>query len=225
MNFLCILGVLLAVIGCASIDPGPVPKIDGNLGHAEWRSAEAHAIAGGGTVRLRRIGTDLYIAVSAVESGFPTIFVGNADTIDVLHASAALASVRYIRSGDTWTPVTESFNYTLRQNSDGTQAPKAARDDFLEANNWLSISDRSHGLEREFLVRLDSERQFLAISFLGIPSMRIYSWPASMSDSTEDLRLLRGEVPSELKFSPGSWRAVGQQPNNSFMPKPLRGSA
>lgn len=219
-------GIFLVLAGCTSADSNPAPRIDGKLEAAEWRSAEVHAFPEGGTIRLRRIGNDLYIAVSAVEPGFPTIFIGSPDAVEVLHASAAQASVRYFRAGHAWMPAQPAFEYALRQGSDGRQAPQAARDAFLKTHKWLSTSDRSHhGTDREFLVRLGSGRRFLAISFLGMPSMNTHAWPAGATDGTRNLRLLQGEVPPGLEFSPGSWWPVGEQPGDSFKPKPLRGPA
>jgi len=214
MKLIRTLSILFAVAGCAAADLDQAPRIDGILEAGEWKSAEVHALQGGGNIRLRRIENDLYIAVSAIEHGFPTVFVGNSDAVEVLHASAAQASVTYTRSGDSWIPADASFDYTLRQDSGGQQAPKAARDEFLKNYNWLSTSDRSHGADREFLVRLHAGRRYVAVSFLGIPSMSIHGWPEHLPDSTKDPRLLRGEVPLDLKFSPNSWHPAGWQPGN-----------
>lgn len=163
-KILCATGILLTVPGCASIDTADVPRIDGQIEEREWRAAKTYAFPSGGTVRLLRKADKLYIAVSAVETGFPTIFVGNANATSVLHASAAQASVRYLRSGNTWSPAAPGFEYTLRQGPDGSQAPEEERHAFFVENGWLSTSDRNHGRDREFLVQLDPERRFLAIS-------------------------------------------------------------
>jgi hypothetical protein len=205
-----VLSLLFAASGCASIDAANVPRIDGQIEDTEWKAASTYLIPGGGTVRLIRRSDNLYIAVSAAETGFPTIFVGDANTVSVLHASAAQASLTYVRSGNTWTPLAPGFEYALRRGPDGSQASDEMRHAFFARNGWLSTSDLDHGPDREFVVQVDSERRFLAISILGIPSMRIHGWPADAEDDTQNPSLLRGEVPSTLSFSPESWQSIGQ---------------
>ena len=175
MRHICTLGMFLASVGCASTGEKPVPEIDGRIGTDEWRAAETYPLPDGGVLRLQRIRNDLYVAVSTRGAGFPTIFIGNEERVSVLHASAAQASVDYSRSGSAWTAASSKFEYTLRQEPSGAQASESVRRDFLDHHGWLSTSDRGHGPDREFIVKLGPQRRFLAISVLGLPSMNVTS--------------------------------------------------
>lgn len=194
---------LRAVAGTA-----PLPVIDGRVSQNEWKGSRHYAMAGGGEVYLLHRSDALYVAVVGPEPGFPTLCVGNDVSIEVLHASAALGSVRYVRQGDHWVSEARQFAYFLRQDAQGNQASPEARAAFFGSNGWVSTSSRSHERVREFRLRARPGRVSIAIAFLAIPSMRTYHWPSGADDGCLDPRLLQGHVPAGLDFRPSGWMRI-----------------
>jgi hypothetical protein len=204
--FLALAAVLWGLRAMAGT--APLPVIDGRISQCEWKGSQHYAMVGGGDVYLLRKSNALYVAVVGPEPGFPTLCVGNGSSVEVLHASAAQGSVRYVRRGSHWVSDAGQFVYFLRQDAQGNQAPPEARAAFFKSNGWVSISSRSHEQVREFRLRALPGRARIAIAFLAIPSMRTYHWPEGAGDGCLDLRLLQGHVPGRLNFRPSGWAGI-----------------
>lgn len=214
------LAVLLA--GTAALAGGSaieVPRgteivIDGVLDDAEWRGSGLQQVPGGVTLRLRHDGKDLYLGITAERPGFASVCVARGETIDVLHASAALGRVHYTRAGRDWATEDSEFVYGLRR-VDHTEEARAERRAYLEEHGWVASTYRmGEGKAQE--LRLSSARTTgmtgLAVAFF-VPEGNagsVIKWPATLADGDgcAHEQLVRGYVPPRLPFDPSKWATL-----------------
>jgi hypothetical protein len=96
-HFVCVLAATAGVCPAAE-----APTIDGKLGPAEWTDALHEQLVGGGDLQLRMDGDVLYVSVTGSARGLVSLCLGSTSEVSVLHASAALGTVCYRRSADSW---------------------------------------------------------------------------------------------------------------------------
>lgn len=188
----------------ASLSP---PTIDGVLGPKEWSGALREKLIGGGEVLLLRAPADLYVAVVGPKRGYPSLCVGDFERVEVLHASAALGSVAYTRTGAKWLRGTP-FEWRVRDEPGATTTLLGERESFFAGYGWLSTASRAGEPTREFRIKLGPERRFLGVVFLSTDTMEASYWPASMSDGCRNLELLRGDAPEALQLDPSQWNRI-----------------
>jgi hypothetical protein len=155
-------------------------------------------------VWLRREGGFLHVAVMGPATGFPTLFVGTGDRVEVLHASAALGEVAYLRQGEAWIRQ-GAFDWQVRDRDVSEATLAAERSAFLAAHGWLAHASRRGAPVRTFRLRLRPDRRLLAVVFLATETMTPSWWPATLQDDCRNLPLLRGETPDTLHFAPSQW--------------------
>ena len=200
--------IALLVVGGAVAEAQAQPTIDGIGSSGEWKDAQHHRLADGSELMLLRSEHDLYIGVRGAATGFPTICIGDDTRVDVLHASAALGTIRYTRNADRWQRG-EPFAWHVRDRP-GRADGELAREqrEFLADEHWLANANaRGEGL-REFRIRLEPHRKHFAVVFLSTDAMTSSVWPASVVDGCIDPKLLSGDAPDELGFVPEHWKHV-----------------
>jgi hypothetical protein len=205
----------LAAATAASVTP---PTIDGIITREEWAGARHEPLIGGGEVLLLRAGSDLYVAVSGTRPGYPSLCVGDAAHVEVLHASAALGTVSYTRTSGAKTPDAGQpspwrlrggpFEWRLRDTPDPVPTLLADREAFFAQTRWLSTASRAGASTREFRIALGRTRQFLGVVYLSTEAMETAYWPASMNDGCRDLELVRGAAPETLRLDPSRWSRI-----------------
>jgi hypothetical protein len=198
--------ILLAWSAATAASFSP-PTIDGVIGPKEWSSAQREKLTGGGEVLLLRAGADLYVAVIGAKPGYPSLCVGDFRHVEVLHASAALGSVSYTRTGASWLRG-KPFEWRVRDKPRAAAALLADRESFLAEYGWLSTASRAGAPTREFRIKLGPERRFLSVVFLSSDTKETAYWPASMSDGCRDLGLLRGDAPEAFQLDPSQWHRI-----------------
>jgi hypothetical protein len=186
--------------------------IDGHLDVTEWRGAVRARWTDGNSMRLQHDGNFLYVAVESPRSGFVSLCHADGDSVRILHASAALGSVRYGRSGVTWSSRDTAFAYGMR-NTDTTAAAREERQSYLAQHGWVSTTVRMSGGQRhEMQLALEhlGRAPRIAVAFFVIgtaDSFSIQRWPDDLSaqDGCNDAQLVRGYVPQGLRFDPTGW--------------------
>lgn len=191
-------------VTAASVSP---PTIDGILGPGEWSGAQREELIGGGEVLLLRAGADFYVAVVGARPGYPSLCVGDLGNVEVLHASAALGSVSYTRTGKEWFRG-KPFEWRVRDGPGPAAARLSERESFLGEYGWLSTASRAGAPIREFRIKLAPQRRRLGVVFLSTDTMESAYWPASMSDGCRDPKLLRGDAPDTLQLDPSQWHRI-----------------
>jgi hypothetical protein len=205
--------VLASAVAAAALSPSALspsaPTIDGLIDPKEWSGARReHLIGnGGGELLLLRADADLYVAVTGAGPGYPSLCVGDAERVEVMHASAALGSVSYARTNDRWRRG-KPFEWRVRDAAGAASTLLADRESFFAEYRWLSTASRAGAPAREFRITLDTERTRLGVVFLSTDTMKHAYWPASMNDGCRNLDLLRGDAPDTLPLDPASWHRI-----------------
>jgi hypothetical protein len=189
----------------------PPPVIDGRLDEAEWQGSVPQRLTDETVVRFQHDGRHLFLGIRSSRPGFASVCVAGPDTVRVYHASAALGSVAYERSAGAWVTGDREFAYAMR-NPDLTEAARRERSEYLSRHGWVASTFRmGGGLEQELQVSLErvSGMTGIAVAFF-IPSGdtgTVVTWPATLApdDGCGDERLVRGSVPSPLRFEPDRW--------------------
>ena len=207
-----------AVLAAGS--PLKVPKaaapivIDAQLGPQEWTRAVVEPLPGGGTLRLQHDGRFLFLGLTAGSEGFPSLCAARGETVRVLHASAALGSVSYTRSGAEWTTADTEFVYGMRDASDSAEARKERRA-YLDRHRWLATTfSMGGGRTYEMQISLDllGEAPRLALGYYASAGQgSVVPWPEALAaarDGCVETKLVQGHVPKALRFDPAAWVAL-----------------
>ena len=209
-----VLAVLLTAIEPGpgvKVPRGPAPVIDGRIEEAEWRGAAVALQTNGLTVRLQHDGRFLFLAVSSTGDGFPSVCVARADTIRILHASAALGAVAYVYHNDAWVTRDTAFSYGMR-NTGLTEAERMERQNYLAQHGWLGSTARmGEGKHHELQISLalTGPRPRVAVGyFRSAGAGERVTWPASLAGGPEgcaELRLIQGWVVAHPRFEPAGY--------------------
>lgn len=201
----------LAGAGIASSPPvkvprGPAPVIDGTIDSVEWRGSAVERLANGLTVRLRHDGAHLFVGVSSTDEGFPSLCAVQGDTIRVLHASAALGAVPYVRGGSEWSSRDTAFSYGMRNTALNEQAVRERRE-YLAQRRWVASTFRmGQGKSHEVQLSLQLLDQVprIAMGYFRTQGA-LASWPQPLVAAGEGCAepvLVRGAVPAHPRFRP-----------------------
>lgn len=199
--------IALPICLAAGTASAATPTIDGVAKPGEWADARRANLVGGGEVWLLRAGNELYVAVKGSGTGFPSLCVGNADRVEILHASAALGTVAYQRGAKGWSRG-QGFEWRVRDLPEPAPTLATDRESFLKEQRWLANASDTGTPLREFRIILDAGRRFLGVVFLSTDSMQAAYWPTSMNDGCRDLDLLRGDAPGSLELEPSRWYEI-----------------
>jgi hypothetical protein len=209
-----------AVLACASPDAGrrnskeirlevPVSRApiqpDGALSPGEWEGSIQEQLERG-HLRIRRSGAELSVAIEMDAPAIASVLVATSDRAWVLHASAALGTGEYRKTGDGQWKRVRDFDYACRDPVDA-----ACRDSFLDREGWLANVD-PHGTKvREFVLlpaRFAGAAQELRIvvTALVLPQAA-QTWPAT-DDAATSSRLQQGFLPETLELKPERWAVI-----------------
>lgn len=191
---------------------GAAVVIDGRIDDAEWRQSAVRELSDGTVIRLQHDRRYLFLGIGAARRGFPSVCVANAGTVQILHASAALGRVSYVRGEQSWTARDTEFVYGMRT-PDLTEMARDERRAYLAQHGWVGSTFRmSDGRTQELQISLDlmSTAPAVAIGFFAMKegdSFDIVRWPETMpaADGCASADLVRGRVPQHLQFNPTTW--------------------
>jgi hypothetical protein len=181
-----------AALGCAT-QPRP------------GSTAETHALVGGGETTLRRVGDRLFVTVRGAKPGLASLCIGDAERVEILHASAALGTAVYVRDGGRWR-LARGFAFTVRDSATAGAPSEAEKTAHLEREGWLANPSLSGKPVREFEIRLGARRQLLGVTFLATDEpMSVAYWPPTMDDACRATRLLQGRTDETVELRPEMW--------------------
>jgi hypothetical protein len=203
---------------------GSAITLDGTVNDKEWSPAQRIEHPPGTVVRLMRNDTQLLIGITSDRGGFASICLTSDANVHVLHASAALGAVRYMRHGDTWSSADTAFRYGMRNRAlnDSAQRERAS---YLREHGWVAtIVTMNDSRSQEFIVALDRFPLPLSIAlgrFLLPDGNTVESWPSTIptNDGCVAHELVRGSVPQGLRFDVTKWLRV-ESAASSGMQKP-----
>lgn len=187
---------------------GSAPALDGRFGEAEWAGGAAVELDAGGHARFLHDGARLHVAIQGPAEGWSHVYLARGDTVRVLHASAALGSVRYVRDADGAWSTDDAFVYELRDTSLSPAAEEGRAGYFVE-HGWVgSLFGMGEPGAYEIaidLARLGPEVR-IAVLFAGDPAAPT-TWPP-LADGARDPVLVRGDAATPLSFQPETWATL-----------------
>jgi hypothetical protein len=185
--------------------------IDGRIGEREWRGAVARRLTDGSLLRLQHDGRSLYISITGMHRGYPSVCVGDRNAVHVFHASAALGRVTYSNAAATWTTSEREFSYGMRS-PDLTDDARRERLTYLTDHGWVGSTTgmgdgRTHELQIAFATIPPSPALALAYWTSDTADHAILTWPGTLprDDGCGDEQLVRGYLPTALAFKQESW--------------------
>lgn len=191
------------------VPKGPAPRLDGAIGDAEWEGAVRVELDAGGEALFVQDGERLHVGIRGPAEGWSHVYLAGADTVRVLHASAALGSVRYGRAADGSWHTEDTFVYELRDTSLSPEAEEA-RAAYLASHGWVAtLSRMGEPGEQEFAIdlgRLPPEPR-IAVLQASDPEAPT-AWPTLSDDATRRPELVRGDAPTPLSLDPDTWAAL-----------------
>ena len=191
--------------------PGPLPTLDGILSPGEWKDAEVVPLSDGAAAFVSSVEGGIAAGIRGPTPGLAHLALATGDTVRILHASAALGMVVYVREADGWVKVKDPV-WEIRDPS-LTTAAREARAEYLIRNGWVATTARmGKDTETEFLVRLPALGTgacrmavvYLPIEPVGPPRV----WPPTAKDEVASLPLLTGPMPTTLALEPSTWARI-----------------
>ena len=205
--------ILICFVAASSVqasDPlhvplGSVPILDGTLAPDEWADASSIPLNPDSTLFLKHAEGFLYLAVRATTMGVPSPLIVRDGEVVVLHASAALGTAIYAQEDESWV-LRQPFVWQCRSRS-FSEAAKAERAQFLEAEGWLgTIGYLGTPTMFEYQIRLDEEPLRMLFLFMEATTpLQLLSWPLSAESVASYLDVVTGSIPETAGFDPDSW--------------------
>lgn len=204
-------------LGATAQAPAPVTvphasaaiTIDGRFDDGEWTAATRIEHPAGTVVHLQRDGEYLYLGVTSERAGFASLCVAHPETIDVIHASAALDALTYRASNGTWRTADTAFTWAMRNTAldEGARRERAA---YLAQHGWVASSiPMGEGRTQEIQLSLARYPLPMRIALARwlTDDNRIEHWPATLgaNDGCAVERLVQGWVVAVVGFEPEGW--------------------
>jgi hypothetical protein len=207
--------VLLYVVFVMSLSPQTAPQfaitLDGKVDPEEWKNASTHKLHQEGEVKIMTDAQYVYVGFRGAKLGWSHVYTLHGDTVEVLHASAALGSSRYVAGKDNKWAAVQSFNWELRDTSMSERAV-SGRLEYLKKHGWVGSVVFMHPDRRE-------QEYVISRALFNSPVMQVAAlrashpdtlqyWPAMLADATRASELVRGVTVDTLNFVPSQWAAI-----------------
>ncbi|MGH7471833.1 MAG: hypothetical protein ACRENP_28110 [Longimicrobiales bacterium] len=180
-------------------------RLDGVVNADETAGWIEHKMEGGGQVYLRRSGNVLEIAIRTSPLMVASLCLATANRVTVLHASAALGSVTYTRSGSSF-HTEQAFEWRMRE-GDMSPATHQRRLEYFTTNGWVANTTRmgtpGHVELRLALDRYPPEDLYIALGVMNQLG-QVTGWPQS-AGACAHAQLVAGTAPRALDFSTERW--------------------
>jgi hypothetical protein len=226
-----VLALAFAAVSMAQIAPrgtflvapaGPMPTLDGTIHEDEWRGA--HRTRQGNTELLTRTTPDggLALGIHAPAFAVTSVYLRVNDTITVLHASAAIGDVKYMRQPDEVWKLQSEFVFTRYRDVADFAANHQA---FLQSHHWVSTHARLGAPgDTELFIAPDMLRgepgpgaPRLAVTYYDSDAKRVLlAAPAGVADAVTQPEINAGFTGATLPFEPDRWMSIiGEQPGGA----------
>jgi hypothetical protein len=184
-------------------------RLDGVVNANEIDGWLAHEIDGG-QLYLRRTGSLLEILIRTRPLLVASLCLATADRVSVLHASAALGSVTYTRSGSSF-QTDQAFAWRMRE-TDMSAATQQRRLEYFTNEGWVAnttgMGTPGHVEWRVALDRYPAGDLFIALGLMSQSNPgQIAGWP-QRAGACAHQPLVAGNAPSTLDFRPALWTVV-----------------
>lgn len=176
------------------------PVIDGVIGDAEWEGAAIVEMSDGAAAHLLYSEETLYVGVAGDAIGSVNVVIASADSVSILHSSAALGSAEYEWAGSVW-PLVRGFDWCCRRNS-----PDTARQALFDEEGWeANIGYTGNAGEVEYAIAIPWRDSSFAISSVRSGTDQGF-WPAGLTPEAQDQ--LVGSPPQERDYNLDEWGTI-----------------
>jgi hypothetical protein len=202
------LGVLALQATTVTVPWGTAPVLDGVLSEGEWSGAYIVRLNADERLFLQHADGYLYLGVQATALALPTPLVVRGDEVRALHASAALATAVYGRSGDVWN-LRQGYVWQCRTLG-FSEFAMAERARFLEQQGWLgTIANLGEPSQCEYQIAWgDGPLTFLFLLLVGPEPLRFASWPMPAAEAAQYEALVMGGTPAQITCSLNGWATL-----------------
>ncbi len=209
VSLACIaLGVLVLQATTVTVPRGTAPVLDGVLSEGEWNGAHVVRLNADERLFLKHADGYLYLGVQATALALPTPLVVRGDEVRALHASAALGTAVYVRSGDVWN-LRQGYVWQCRTLG-FSEFAMAERARFLEQQGWLgTIAYLGEPSQCEYQIAWgDEPLTFLFLLLVGPEPLRFVSWPMPATEAAQYEALVMGDTPAQITCSLNGWATL-----------------
>ena len=202
------LSVLVLQATTTTVPRGTAPVLDGVLSEGEWCDALTIQLNADERLLLKHADGYLYLGVQATVLALPTPLVVRGDEVRALHASAALGTAVYVRSGDVWN-LRQGYVWQCRTLG-FSEFAMAERAKFLEQQGWLgTIAYLGEPSQCEYQIAWgDEPLTFLFLLLVGPEPLRFVSWPIPTIAAAQYEDLVMGGTPAQITCSLGDWATL-----------------
>ncbi|REJ76102.1 MAG: hypothetical protein DWQ47_10795 [Acidobacteria bacterium] len=202
------IGLILSGIAFGQDLETRIKAIDGVLKDGEVAYLEKRAATDEITILSRDDGEFISIAVKTAPHFVASICLASADDVIVLHASAALGELEYLKKDGAWDP-NGKFEWKVRDTSMGPEAIQQ-RTDYFQMNKWVAnTTPMGTKGETEFLVRKDilsGEDLMLAVGIMPESDPeKIISFPEEPAGCGDRMLVSGNSERKGMRFDTSSW--------------------
>ena len=225
MKARCLLGTIALLVtsalafsaqGPSFLAPfGPTVVVDGTMEESEWAAALTVDLSAQCTISFVQDGAFLYLGIRTAGRGFGSPCLVQSDSVRVLHASAALGTAIYERDGDAWILAHDFVSWSCRDTEFDDVELSREREAFLERHGWIaSTGGMGASNEIEYTISWQEETVRLLVLCYDTGSFpRTIAWPDLQGTMGPYWRLLDGNLPATMPFSPETWAEIRAAPS------------
>jgi len=199
--------IFIALLICSfSFTPGnedPV-KLDGVLDKDEWAGAKEFDLSAGGKIYVLHKGNELYIGIRSTVRGWAHVYIHRNDSVQVLHASAALGKQLYTKGPENW-KLQQKFNWELRDIL-YNDALREKQEKYFVQNGWVANNNNMADKQTfEFRINIGNTANLSYAALVTADAKSISAYPAQLTDDTILKELATGNSPDNLQFNLSAW--------------------
>lgn len=197
-----------------AVPRGRAPVLDGKVDSLEWADALRAPLGRSGSLDLKHDGRELYLGIQGEGPIIAGVCLARGDTIQVLHASAALGAAVYGPGPGGTAPRSRlvDFSWGLRDSS--APIPASSREAWLAQFGWLASTFGMGMSAREWrlpLAGLPTMPRVAVVLFRPVDG-GVDGWPPALEDDCLAPSFALGMAPAAARFAPEGWARLSLLP-------------
>lgn len=181
--------------------------LNGKVDEVEWKGAKEYQINSDCKVFILQEKEVLYAALVSKKKIWAHTYLSDGETVQVMHASAALDDVTYRKVQSVWR-TEETFQWGFREQV-YTSDVQAKMDSYFQANGWVANNgNMADGKIIEFKIDISQTGPLFFTCVMADYDLNLSHFPSIINDDTILPRLVQGNTPDSLKFEPVKWLKI-----------------
>jgi hypothetical protein len=199
--------IVILLTAEAFVSTGNSIQLDGVINEHEWSNAKEYRLSGGGKLLVKKTNKELYLAMAGDKQAWAHVYLHRQDTIQVMHASAALGEAKYIKQNQLWRNI-GTFQWALREKEYNDELAKKQQAHY-QKHGWVANNNNmGNGMTFEFKLNLSHPDPVSFACVLAQVPLELSYFPISLSDNAILPKLIQGYTPDSLQFDPTRWEKV-----------------